>query len=279
MKQRTRKRAVHSHSSQTQKSRFNYKIVIPSYKRETTLRDKTLQFLQRQGIPAAKIHIFVANEEEKKKYQETLPPYYHQIIVGVVGMKNIRNFIADYFPAGSYLFNMDDDISGMLELLRPKDEKRKIKPTSRQLPKGHLDKMITTGFQECRQHGLSLFGIYPACNPFFMKKRITHDLRYIIGSCWGCILDPSIKVTMDDKEDFERTIKYYLRDSGVVRIEYITAQTGYYKEKGGMQETRTKERVERSARLLVKRYPQLCSLNEKRKSGFMEITLRRTPQM
>ena len=45
----------------------NYKVAIPSYKRATTLRDKTLKILQEHKIPPSKIHIFVADKKEKKK--------------------------------------------------------------------------------------------------------------------------------------------------------------------------------------------------------------------
>ena len=168
---------------------------------------------------------------------------------------------------------MDDDISDMTQLLQERG-KQGQKPKSQRLPVGQLHRLIQIGFRECRRYRLSLFGIYPAANPFFMKKRITHDLRYIIGSFWGSINDPSIKVTMDDKEDVERTIKYYLRDGGVVRLEYITVESSYYREKGGMQETRTRERVLKSAQKLAESYPNLTRLDLKSKKGFAEVRLR-----
>ena len=273
----TKKKTLRSstHTKKSEKPTSGYLIAIPSYKRVTTLRDKTLTFLKHQKIPSRLIHVFVANSEQEKLYRDTLQPgSYGKIIVGIVGMKNIRNFIAQYFPKGQAIFNLDDDISNMVELLKNRGNKTGEKPVSRKLPVGNLDRVIRQGFQECRKHQLSLFGIYPASNPFFMKKRVTHDLRYIIGSCWGCFNDPQILVTMDDKEDFERTIKFYLRDGGVVRLEHITVESSYYTEKGGMQETRTKNRVLRSAKLLVQRYPQLCKLNLTKKSGYAEVKLR-----
>ena len=45
-------------------------------------------------------------------------------------------------------------------------------------------------------------------------------------------------------------------------------------EKGGMQETRTKERVLKSAKLLVERYPDLATLYLKKKSGYAEVKLK-----
>lgn len=253
----------------------DYVIAIPSYKRAETLRDKTLKLLQSQKIPANKIYIFVGNQEEYETYKKVLPKYYNRIVVGIVGMGNIRNFITDYFGNGQYIFNMDDDIIDLLELDEEKDMKEKKTAKTHKLNKvGDIEKFINKGFEECKKTGFRLFGIYPASNPFFMKKRITYDLRYIIGSCWGCINDKKLKVSMDDKEDYERTLKYYRKYGGVIRFENITVISNYYKEAGGMQETRTKERVYNSAVKLEKMFPDLCRLYLGKKSGYAELKLK-----
>ena len=41
-----------------------------------------------------------------------------------------------------------------------------------------------------------------------------------------------------------------------------------------MQEERTKQRVEKSARWLVKEFPEFAVLNPSKKSGYMEVRLR-----
>lgn len=253
----------------------DYVISIPSYKRAETLRDKTLSLLQKQKIPAKKIFIFVGNKEEYETYTKVLPKFYNRIVIGVVGMGNIRNFITDYFGKGQYIFNMDDDITDLLELDEEKDMNTKKQAITHKLNKvGDLDKFINKGFKECEKKGFNLFGVYPASNSFFMKKRITYDLRYIIGSCWGCINDKKIKVTLDDKEDYERTLKYYRKYGGVIRFDNITVLSNYYKEAGGMQETRTKERVYNSSVKLEKMFPDLCKLYLGKKSGYAELKLK-----
>lgn len=68
-------------------------------------------YIDQKQISKSIIHIFVANNDEKKIYESTLDPKtYGKIIVGVVGMKNIRNFISNYFPENKHIFNLDDDI-------------------------------------------------------------------------------------------------------------------------------------------------------------------------
>ena len=267
-------RRIAGGNKKTLKKKNDYIIAIPSYKREETLKNKTLRVLKEQGIPKNKLFIFVGNKEEYQKYKETLPNYYNKIIIGEVGMGAIRNFITNYFPHGQKIFNMDDDINGFVELTKEKDKKTKSKFQSKKFKGNDLDKFIKKGFDECQKNNLSLFGIYPASNPFFMKKRITYDLRYIIGSCWGSINNKNVKVSMDDKEDFERTLKYYRKDGGVIRFENVTVISGYYTEKGGMQETRTKQRVLKSAEKLVEQYPDLCKLYLGKKSGYAEVKLK-----
>jgi hypothetical protein len=241
---------------------MSYRVAIPSYKRAPRLRDSTLPLLQRHHIDPALIDVFVADEEEKAIYTATLDPWtYGSLIVAVPGIRAVRNFIADYYDDGQHLFCIDDDIRDIISL-----------------NDFDLKTFIETGFAECHKRNLNIFGIYPVANKFFMRDNITTDLRYIIACFYGMI-NRRIHVTLDDKEDYERTILYYLRDGGVIRFNSIAPITRYYKEPGGMQVTRTKERIHASAVALAERWPHLCRLNLKKKSGFSEVRLLRNPKL
>jgi hypothetical protein len=241
---------------------MTYRIAIPSYKRQNRLRDSTLTLLQKHHIQSDLIDVFVADEEERAIYVETLVPgTYGQLIVAVPGIRAVRNFIADYYDDGAHVFCIDDDIRDIISL-----------------NDFDLKTFIETGFAECEKRGLNLFGIYPVANKFFMRDNITTDLRYIIACVMGMI-NRKIHVTLDDKEDYERTILYYLRDGGVLRFNSIAPITRYYREPGGMQITRTKERIHASAVELAERWPHLCQLNLKKKSGFSEVRLIRNPKL
>ena len=100
-------------------------------------------------------------------------------------------------------------------------------------------------------------------------------LSYIIGFMTGVINNKKAELrTIDDKEDYERSIKYYLKDNGLLRFNNVTCDTKCYKEPGGMQVERTKKRIHDSAVYLTKQYPELCTLNTTKKSGFTEVRLR-----
>jgi cellulose synthase/poly-beta-1,6-N-acetylglucosamine synthase-like glycosyltransferase len=243
-------------------------IVIPSYKRAETLRDKTLSMLKSYKIPASRIHVFVANKEEEATYKATLDPAtYGHMHIAIPGMAAVRNYITRYFPVGKPIFNLDDDIRGFLEYSAT--ARRHEKPLS------NLTSVIEKGFQKAQQTGFRLFGFYPVPNGFFMKNSCSTDLKYVIGSAWGIINPgPILTVTIDDKEDYLRTVIMYLLDGGVLRFNNVSMQSAYYKETGGMQETRTMKRIETSAKAMVAAFPDLVKINLTKKSGMPEVRLR-----
>ena len=248
----------------------DYIVAIPSYKRAETLRDKTLQVLKEHKIPAERIHVFVATPEEKERYAATLEAgTYGKLIVAIPGMAAVRNFITEHYPVGQQIVNMDDDIKGFLE----------YSETARrhEMPLRDLDKFIREAFAVSAKTGFRLWGIYPVPNGFFMRAgEPTTDLKYIIGAFWG-ITNPGIdvlRVTIDDKEDYLRSLIMYVADGGVLRFRTVAPKTAYYKEAGGMQEERTMNRVTKSAEALHKAFPDLTKLNATKKSGYLELRLR-----
>jgi len=248
----------------------DYVVAIPSYKRAETLRDKTLEVLQHYKIDPKSIDIFVANKEEEEIYKNTLDPKsYNKIIVGVINLGPQRNFISNYYPIGKHIVNIDDDIKGFIEYTTT--TKRHEKPLA------NLDKIIRQGFEECNKHGFRLWGIYPIPNGFFMEKKVDTDLRYIIGCFYGTI-NPgtkAIKLELEnDKEDYERSIRFYIADGGVIRLRYVAPKTAYYTEKGGIQEFRSEKTVMAGAKWIVKHFPDYATLNLTKKSGHAEVRLK-----
>ena len=250
---------------------MQYKIAIPSYQRADQLREKTLKTLERYEINPNLVDIFVANLDEFKIYSKMLgeTPYASSnLIVGVKGMGAIRNFIRTYYPEGSKILHLDDDIQ---DILRKVDDKKMESITSIET------EVIFPGFKALEEHGANLFGIYAAANAMFMKHRISVGLYYCIGSCWGNIIrhDQDLMVTMDDKEDFERTLQYYVKDGKIVRLDNITIKTKYYGT-GGMASARTEDTITQGAKTLVERYPDLCTMFVRETTGHAELRLRDT---
>ena len=261
---------------------MNYKIAIPSYKRHTTLKKKTMKVLEHYKIPSNIIHIFVANREEEAIYKETLEPNsYGKIIIGKPGIKEIRNFMANYFHEGEKIVYLDDDLSKIWRCITRDGGDPKNKKDNKLVELESLDSFIKEAFKMSKKTGFHNWGVYPTDNPFFMKptnkdgSHVSTDLKFLIGFFTGVINNRKAEVrSISDKEDYERSIKYYLKDGGIIRFNNISCNTRCYKEPGGIQTDRKKENSRINAQILIKKYPDLVSINESRKSGFVEIRLR-----
>ena len=243
---------------------MDYVIAIPSYKREHALKTHTLRCLMLSLIPLEQIYIFVANDQEYDNYKTVLPDY--QIVVGQEGLVNQRNFISKYFPIDTKIVSIDDDIQ---EFIIKKDDKL--------IPIDDIDHYFTEGFNTLEKENAKLFGFYPVLNKLFMKETISTDFRFIIGSCFGYI-NSHIYLTLSEKDDYQRSILYFLRDKKVVRFNYISMKTKYYKMKGGLQSiscrttnnSRAQEQ-EKAVKYLIETYPDYFAQKKSFKSGFPEL--------
>jgi cellulose synthase/poly-beta-1,6-N-acetylglucosamine synthase-like glycosyltransferase len=248
---------------------MDYTVVIPSYKRAELCRDKTLRVLHQYKIPKDQIVVVVANKEEEEIYKATLDPKtYGKILVGVPGLANVRNWIFMHFPKGHKLVSCDDDINGFIEYTpSTKRHERELRS---------LKDVIKRGFSECAKAKCGHWGIYPSPNGFFMKPTVTTDLKFIIGSFNGFInpgKEVLIEISEGEKDDYERTIKFFQRDGAVVRLNFVSAKTATYKTPGGLQLGNRLKKEHRTVKALMKKYPGWIRLNPTRKSKMPEIRL------
>jgi hypothetical protein len=259
----------------------SYIIAIPSYNRPDLIQVKTLALLHRHRIPANKINIFVANQEQYDLYKAKIPAWlYGKLVIGVIGLRNQRNFIMDYYPEGAHIVQMDDDLDKIMELIiKPANARAsRSSKSSRQLrPIEDLDRFITKAFEICKEKGIFLWGVYPLANARFMSPKMTTDLRFIVGPFWGTINRhrPDLQITIDEKENAERTLQHYTIDGAVLRFNNVGIETRYYKNKGGMQDEGKdrKEEALKSVYYLHSKYPKLTKIYLGKKSGMPEIRM------
>ena len=255
----------------------SYIIAIPSYKRHITIKKQTLSVLEKHKIPTSIVYVFVANKTEEKLYRKSLDNSYQKkitIVVGKKGLKNQRNFISSYFPEMTCIVQMDDDIKGIYKLINYNKKNRrenKLKVIN------GLDRFIKKAFFDCYATKSYLWGVYPVYNAYFMFEKVTNDLRFITGPFFGIINrhNKNLKLTLNEKEDSQRTLQYFVLDGRVIRFNNITIDTEYYKNKGGMQEEGTDRKKEAmiSALYLIKKYPKITKLNITKKNGIPEVKL------
>jgi hypothetical protein len=246
---------------------MEYKIIIPSFQRSAILLKKTLALLIKHNINPKIVYIFVGNEAEYQIYKNVLPEdYKERLIIGVVGMKNIRNYITNYFEEDECLFYIDDDVVDFYKL---KDNS--LEPIDK------LDNLIKECFYYVKANDGNLFSFYPVKNAFFMKNKIRHGLIYCMGGSYGILNNKKeLLVSVDNKEDFERSIQYYINNKNNIRFDDICIGTKGYCGKGGMNAfNRDNEVLLEACSVLLEKYPLYCELNLKKANDKPELKLKR----
>jgi hypothetical protein len=241
---------------------MDYKVVICSYKRQDTILKKSLAILEHYGIPKNKIFLFVS-ADEVEIYRRALPDY--TVCLGALGLSANRNAVKDFFGEGDLLFFMDDDIKGYMEYAED-GSKKKLED---------LDAFIQRGFQEATNRGASLWGLYPVANNKWLKKTISEGLVFCYGCSYGLINRKDITSDYCFKEDFERTLKFYLRDKIVIRLNWVAPIQTYCKGTGGLNESRTLEKERLGCRRLKELYGGLVCFDDKEKNGKYNIAFPR----
>lgn len=237
-------------------------IAIPSYKRATILATMTLPLLLGRGVPEDRIHVWTASPEETEEYRETVGLFLPEGNInehgGGVGMGNARNALLKHYEKGTRLLQLDDDLRQIHRKIE-EDERSNFGPFTEKgaQPVARLVEMVNAGFDLADEEGVSLWSTYPVKNPFYMGFRSRIGNLYAEGAWFGMTLrhDETEQVDLDDKEDFERSVKHYLRDGGVLRLENYGFVTQFYGTPGGMQEYRTTDTVSEGAAQMLLRYP------------------------
>jgi len=261
-----------STSKKTRKNRgtsISYVVAIPSYDRPEAIKQKTLKTLAEGGVPSNLVHIFVANKAEEKRYKEAIPKdMYGKIVVGKIGITEQRKFIVKYYPEGQAIVSVDDDVEGLYRK-KSDSELSKIK---------NVHKFFSDAFTRLKKENLYIWGIYPVFNAFFMKNNTSTDLKFIIGTLYGFInrktktIQPSSKIK--EKEDYEQSIKYFIKDGGVVRFNDVTVKAKKHSP-GGLGITNNRLEANRvAANYLEKTYPGYVSIFH-RDNGMTEVRMAR----
>jgi propanediol dehydratase large subunit len=105
-----------------------------------------------------------------------------------------------------------------------------------------------------------------------MHTDITFDLQFIIGSFFGFVNthDSEMLVTFNSKDDYERTLKFYIRDGKVMRFNGVGMVHDFNRLGGGIQAIMThKEREVKNIQevmSMVNKYPMFCEFNKARKN-------------
>lgn len=242
-------------------------IVIPSYKRVEQLKNKTLAMLRSYNIPDDICKIYVANDDELAAYQQVIEGNYDWQVIGRPGIGYLRNYISKHNKENEWLLWIDDDIEEVQFL---QDGKLKRIP--------NLEIMIDQMVDDAEAVGSGQVGIYPVNNHFFMKNKITKDLRYVIN-CF-CLTKNDRQCEKRDFnliEDFERTLKYYVKYNCSLRYEFISVKTAYYAT-GGIEAAHERNVKNKVAEIdeFLKYYGSFAE--KKIKTNMVDIKFKKKPE-
>lgn len=256
----------------------SYKIIIPSFARSEIIKTHTLRCLLASDV-VGKFHVFVANRKEKEEYEKSLKSYERvEIIVGVRGIPNQRNFIQRYFPEKEHLLFIDDDIEKIIGLDR---SGKRVQATK-------LHNFIESAFQTTDRLGLKMFGINSTDSNLEMKQAASVGLIYLVGNFYGLInqhvlfVDEGkwIKARAEfkaGKESHERALQMYERYGGVIKYRNFGVVSKYWKTSGGHQVSRTLEGEKEASEKLHKAYPHLTSLRNY--NGYPDLIIKHSTSL
>jgi hypothetical protein len=205
-------------------------------------------------------------------------PYGQRIVVGKKGIGPQRNFIQRYYPEGTHLLSLDDDLSGLFELmLNAKVTKEgKIRDEGVDVGGKKFHAIIRKAFEECHRQDSHLFGFFASNErnqgPAVRRALIDTKPCYIIASMYGKIVRRSedLEVRMlNHAEDQERTLRFLAKDGVIVRFNKYSVNKGTsYLSLGGIQDARQKvtgklkkgkAKFESEIKSLVEEFKQYCS--------------------
>ena len=200
----------------------------------------TLHFLACQGVPTNFVTLFVASTSEMANYSQALQGTDWEnvrIVVSAFGNRENRNFIFKYFPSGTYVVSIDDDMEGIAWKCR---EGMKHAECLRPLPAGGLERIIFDAHQQMLDNCAFLWGLNTSQNPRHMR---THGLSMknglVCGYLNGFICRPEcpelLRQLTDATEDSEFAVRHFAKDGVVLRYRMYCGITRPYLNRGGLQ--------------------------------------------
>lgn len=209
----------------------DYVIACRSYKRANVFPHKTYRMLAHNGL-TDRLYIFVANQEEKDLYEQSLKGLpYKKIVIGEIGCAAVVRSICAYFPLGQRIAFMDDDLSRFYCF----DSTGKYDKDSTK-----LHKYLEDGFSSIDKFNLGAFSFSFLSNKFYLQGKPFKEFRpaALAGSFFATRNNPQLILTKpytSHAEDVQRAVQFIDHFGGVLVYWWAGFETYYGEEEGGIQ--------------------------------------------
>jgi hypothetical protein len=249
---------------------MNYQICIPTYGRPDGVRKHILNYLESTDIDRSRVTLFVASELEKEKYESVNQEY--NIVVGVKGLVQQRQFISNYYPKSTPIISFDDDVSAIeeLELLEPLDGTQKpLDHPCRLKTVVELDELIERGFRLAKRRDIGLWGFYSVRNKGFLHPKVTTGLKFIMGHAFAFYAgDPAFERILEFpmKDDYYLSLYHQIHGNGTLRFDGICVKAKQHSGGGGTcEDLESKLKVNNdTVDRIVEEFPELASVKMRR---------------
>jgi len=233
----------------------NAKIAIPSHNRADKINDYVLKYLFNEGIITNNIYVFVSEIEIPEYRNQILSKYSGiNIISSKLGLCNNRDFIKSYFKDGEWIIYLDDDIKGICT----KSE-------------GNFNDFIKSSIEYMYLKNIRLMGVNPTGNLFFCQEKIISGLYLVVGCCYIEYNIHNLYFAdgwlLDEKEDYYRTLTYFLNGYNIARNDNWTVQHKYKTLSGGMNGQNRNQNNNSAMELLKKLDPYNLITFKNKKNG------------
>lgn len=255
---------------------MDIKFVIPSLGRAPIIGKKTIASLRSCQVPDSSIWVFVASDEEADEYRKFIPEV--NIVTGVLGIGPQRTFINGYFPEGTPLVSLDDDVKVVQK------DGNKVKDFE-----GSLVDLAAKAFALCEELNVRFWGVPVSSNGFFMSHECVHGLRRCSGNLFGEYAgDSEVQSLAPHSEDVEKQLLHVRKYGGLLRLNDVGVVQTFFADGGMVQVVggvdKRRDLYRRTTLDLVEKYPELLKFKEPKKTDgafeqFKNITINRYPSL
>lgn len=252
---------------------MSYVVAIPSYQRPNELFAQSIATLSAKRVPMDQVYVFLHDHDPHlDAYLDKLDMLgVHAVVTPARGIGEQRTAITEHFAPGTHVVGMDDDIQGVMSTTGPRWA------NAFQVPDLHA--LFTEMFAHIKEEGLSVWGLAPVDNPFFLKPgRISLGLKLVMFTMFGFINRPGHPVhqgTVRYKDEQEFSLRAWWYDGAVARNDGVAVKTTFYSDGGCQAAGRNFDQVDESVESLLVQWPGLINRAPKRKSPWPEVALAR----
>ncbi len=222
----------------------DYKIVVRSFGRSHMIRNMTPKFLQGQKDLSLKDCLyFVVHESELALYEEALQDVEKAgfIVKKSRGGNESIRAAREYFPDGTPILFMDDDVPSLLHY-------RETPTKSNQEKLDCLGAYIEDAFKTLSEIGAESWSISNARNFFWISGKPWKEFRphLIIGGLFGAFNSDLLLTRYSHEDDQERSSRYIDHFGGSLIYNWVIDETIDERLEGGMQLSPDRASVDRT---------------------------------